>query len=274
MAAWAPTLQRIAGWVGLLVLVWLAARWFEWRNVFAPSRGLDATPRDAGLSYEDVTFVAEDGVRLHGWWIPHRQARGVLVYCHGNAGNIGDRVAIAAGLHELGLHLFLFDYRGYGLSRGFPTEQGTYRDARAAFEVARARYDDTDRPPVVVYGRSLGGAVALQLALDKPVRAVVVEGAFTSMRDMARVLYPRLPAGMLVHFEYDALAKARRLRVPALFAHARKDDVVPFALGQRLFEAAAGPKEFVALPGGHNEDSWNASAEYRAAFAALLDRVL
>ena len=148
-------------------------RWFEWRNVFHPSRRMQGDPGDVGLAFEDVIFFAEDGNRLFGWWIPHPEATGTILYCHGNAGNISTRVNVCAGLHQLKVNVFVFDYRGYGHSRGWPGEIGLARDARAAYEVVRARYDDADEPPVIIYGASLGGSVAVALAAEKPARGLM-----------------------------------------------------------------------------------------------------
>lgn len=248
---------------GLIVVtaLWLFFRFFEWRSMYYPGRHIAFTPADAGLVYEDVSFLAEDDARLHGWWIAADHAPGTLIVCHGNAGNMGDRVGLAADLHRLGLNLFMFDYRGYGRSRGIPTEKGTYKDARAAFEVVRSRYQDTETPPIAVFGRSLGGGVAVQLALDRPVRALVVENTFTSTMDMARHLYPWLPTS-LCRFRYDSLSKVGRLRVPKLFAHALHDEVVPFSLGEALFARAAEPKAMVQLRGGHNDTGWATTPGY------------
>lgn len=274
MAAWGTIASR-AGWL----LVGLAAvygylRYFEWRNIYYPSRELLQDPAAYGLEYENIEFMSEDGRLLHGWWIPHPSARGTVIHCHGNAGNIGDRIWMAADLHRLGVNVFLFDYRGYGRSRGLPTEQGTYRDARAAYEVVRTRYADAENPPVVVHGQSLGGAVAIQLALDKPVRAVIVESTFSSVIDMGRMMYPGLPVRLFCHFRYESTNKVAGLRVPAIFAHSPTDDVVPFELGRRLFENAPEPKEFHRLAGGHNDSGWQTSAEYWQAISNLFDRVL
>lgn len=262
---------RVLFWVAA---GWLALRWFEQRSVYAPSRRLDATPRDVGLDYEDVEFVAEDNARLHGWWIPHPAARGTLLYCHGNGLNIANRVTICRDLHTLGVNIFIFDYRGYGLSRGWPTERGLYRDARAAYEVVRARYDDAEEPPVIVYGASLGAAVAAQLALDKPVRGVIFEAGFTSAVDVGERLFPWLPVRLLATQRYDAAARVARLTVPKLFAHSRRDPLIPFDLGKALFDAAAQPKEFFELTGGHDEGGWYETPAFWQTLAAFVDRVL
>jgi len=151
-------------------LAYAGVRWFEWSNVFKPSRLMEADPGAAGLEFEDIIFFASDGCRLHGWWIPADEAKGTVLYCHGNAGNISTRINVCEGLHRLGVNVFIFDYRGYGLSRGLPGEQGLYRDAASAYEVVRARYNDAEEPPVVIYGASLGGSIAAQLAMEKPAR--------------------------------------------------------------------------------------------------------
>ena len=162
MSGWSNVTSRIPVVVLTVAGIWAYLRYFEWRNLYHPGHGITSTPAELGLEYEDITFVSEDGLQLNGWWIPHAQARGTIIHCHGNAGNMSDRVWLVGDLHRLGVNVFIFDYRGYGNSRGLPTEQGTYADARAAYEVVRAKYDDVDTPPVIVHGQSLGGAVAVQ----------------------------------------------------------------------------------------------------------------
>lgn len=269
-----------AGWIGASFAAALGAtalwwRWFEWSRLYHPHRTLLATPDQMGLEFEDVEFVAEDAVRLHGWWVPHTDARGAVLYCHGNGDNIGDLTEVIADLHELGVHVFVFDYRGYGRSRGLPTERGTYRDARAAFECVRARYDDADYPPVVVLGRSLGGAIAAQLALDKPVRGLVLESTFASTVAMGRRLYPRLPVEWLCRYRYDTVTKLPRIRVPTLIAHSPEDGLIPMDQAKALFEASAGsPKRFVELQGPHNEAGWRRTPAYWKALQEWLDLCL
>lgn len=267
LSRWIAVLTAAAG-------LWAYLRYFEWRNLYLPDRRMVATPKAAGLDYEEVTFVAEDGRLLHGWWIPHPNARGTVIHCQGNAGNRGGRLWVAADLHRLRVNVFLFDYRGYGESRGWPTEQGTYRDARAAYEVVRARYADSDNPPVIVHGQSLGGAVAIQLACDKPVRGLIAESTFSSTVDIGEALYPMLPVRWFCHYRYDSAAKVGRLTMPKLFAHSRTDDLIPFELGQRLFAAAAEPKQFCEMTGGHNDTGWESNGEYWRRVEEFVDRTL
>lgn len=264
------------GWPWLLApaAAWAGLRYFQWKKIYRPSRILETTPAAVHLEYEEVAFVAEDGRLLAGWWIPHPRARGTILHCPGHSGNVGDRIDLATDYHRLGVHAFLFDYRGYGRSRGVPTEQGTYRDARAAYEVIRARYGDAESPPVVVHGASLGAAVAVQLALDKPVRGLILEGAFTSIREMGEFTYPWLPLRWFSWFRYDSVAKMPRLKVPLLLAHSGDDERTPFEFGQRLFDAAPPPKEMIRLSGGHREAGWKRTPAYWQAVQAFLDRVL
>jgi len=264
-------LLRIAAALGLL---WLGIRWFEQSAMYVPSRVLDTTPAAVGLVFEDVDFLAEDAVRLHGWWIPHSNARGTLLYCHGNGANIANRINLCADLHAMGLNVFIFDYRGYGRSKGRPSEQGTYRDARAAYEVVRARYEDAEQPPVVVYGASLGGPIAAQVALDKPVRGLVVEASFPSAVELGRVLYPWLPVRWLARYRYDTASKLAESDVPKLLASSRDDDLVPFELGRSLYETAAPPKEFVELRGPHDEGGWKENPAYALALERFLIQTL
>ncbi len=260
----------LAGAAGLL---WLGVRAFEWINLYRPVRTVETDPAAAGLEFEEVLFMTEDLVRLHGWWIPHPQARGSVVYCHGNAGNIGGRVGLAADLYALGLNVLLFDYRGYGRSRGFPTERGTYRDACAAYEVVRARHDDADQPPVLIIGASLGGAVAADLATRKPARGLVIEGSFDSATEVGQAMYPALPVRALLPHRYEAATRLARLRMPKLIVHSRDDEVIPYPRGQALFRSAAEPKRFLETCGPHGEAGWQQHPGYAQALRAFVDQL-
>lgn len=254
--------ERLVETGGILAALWAFSVFFEWHNVFKPTRKLTTTPKDAGLDYEDIDFVADDGKLLHGWWIPHPAATGTLLYCHGNAENLSGRVDLCADLHRLPVNIFIFDYRGYGRSRGIPTERGLYRDARAAYEVVRARHDDSETPPVILYGASLGGAVAMQLALEKHIRGLVIECSFTSVQDMGRSLYPWLPVALITRMRFDSLSKIGQVAAPLLISHSLEDQLIPYEMGQRLFQAARGEKTFVRLNGGHDEAGWNDTPAY------------
>ncbi|HSB62000.1 MAG TPA: alpha/beta hydrolase [Vicinamibacteria bacterium] len=245
---------------------------FEKSLIYFPARAHDLAPSDLGLPHEDVTLVAEDGVRLHAFFLPAPSPRLAVLLANGNAGNVSHRLPRALILHRrLRADVLLFDYRGYGRSEGSPDEEGTYRDARAAHRhLARERGVPPER--LVLFGESLGSAVALELALSRPCRALVLESPFTSIPDMAAVAFPVLPLRALVRTRYDNLAKIARLGVPLLVLHGERDEVVPFEQGRRLFEAAPEPKRFFAIPGaGHNdtyvtggEAYWRAVEEFVA----------
>ena len=251
---------------GLLLL-------FERRFIYFPKRGHDVTPSALGLPYEDAWLVAEDGVRIHGWYLPVRDARWVTLVSHGNAGNISHRLDRALLLQgRVRSSVFLYDYRGYGASEGSPDEAGTYRDARAAYrylvERKHVRPDE-----LVLFGESLGSAVALELALERPAAALVLEAPFTSVPDVARttLLAPLAP---FVRTRYDNLARIPRLRMPLLVMQGDRDEVIPPALGRRLFDAAPPPKRYYAIPGaGHNDTYVVGGDAYWKALSDFLDSV-
>jgi fermentation-respiration switch protein FrsA (DUF1100 family) len=251
------TSARVA-WAALRIAVILGvmgglALLFERRFIYFPSRVHEVTPTGLGLAYEDVRLTAEDGVRLHAWYLPVRQARWVTLVSHGNAGNISHRLDRALLLQaRLQSSVLLYDYRGYGASEGSPDEAGTYLDGRAAY---RYLSEEKKVPPgrIVLFGESLGSAVSLDLALAHPAAALVLEAPFTSVPDLARTTI-FAPLSPLVRTRYENLAKIRRLRMPLLVLQGDRDEVVPFAQGRRLFEAAPEPKRHFAIPGaGHND---------------------
>ena len=226
---------------------------FENRFIYFPSRGYDATPSGLGLAHEDVWLTAEDGVRIHGWYLPVPRARWVTLVSHGNAGNISHRLDRALLLQaRLRSSVFLYDYRGYGASEGSPDEAGTYRDARAAYgylvEEKQVKADE-----LVLFGESLGSAVSLELALALPAAALVLEAPFTSVRDMARTTI-FAPLAPFVRTRYESLDRISRLRMPLLVVQGDRDEVVPPVQGRRLFDAAREPKRYFAIRGaGHND---------------------
>lgn len=244
--------------VFLLVLAalggWIWLRRFEYKSLYHPEREVAATPAQYQLRYQDVQFIAQDGTALAGWWIPANRPRGTVVYCSGNAGNIGGRAHLAPEFFRRGYNLLLWDYRGYGKSGGRPSEKGFYADARAAFDAAATL---SGKLPIVLYGHSIGGAVAVQLAGERPAAGLIVEGGFASAADIARRWYPRLPFERLLSVSFDSAARAAKLSgLPKLFGHSLTDEVIPFQSGRLLHGAAASPKIFVVLAGGHNDTSW------------------
>jgi len=257
------------GYLGLCLLMFFSQE----RLLYFPDPRLIATPEALGLDFESVSIGTEDDLRLHAWWIPANPARGVLLFCHGNAGNISHRLDSIRQFHELGLSVLIFDYRGYGESEGKPSEAGTYRDVTAVW-----RYLTGKRgiPPekVVVFGRSLGAAVAAHLAARVEPGAVVLESAFTSVADMAARLYPWLPVRWLVRIDYPVARDIQAIRAPVLILHSPNDEIIPYDMGRTLYELAHEPKEFIELRGGHNGGWLLSEPDYSSAVDAFLDEHL
>ena len=247
----------------LAVIIWTQ---IEKRFLFFPTQEIAYTPGQAGLDYEEAFFFTQDGLRLHGWYVPGRTDV-TWLWFHGNGGNISHRVDEMALIQQrLGVNQFIFDYQGYGRSEGRPTEQGTYRDARAALEYLQNRPDGAaDR--IVYFGRSLGAAVAVELATSQPPLGMVLVSPFASVGDMARLTTPffpvRWPVQWLVGNRYDSLARIGRVDRPLLILHGDQDQTVPVSQGKKLFEAANSPKQFRLLAGaGHNDTYSTGGAEY------------
>lgn len=215
-------------------------------------RTIIATPDNVGLSYESVKIFSVDGETLRGWFVPAPAATGTVLFFHGNAGNISHRMEYLSMFHGLGYNTFIFDYRGYGNSSGAPSEQGTYQDAQAAW---RYLTEERSIPPgrIILFGESLGGAIAAWLAAREKPGLLVLASAFTSVPDIAAKLYPFLPVRLLSRFEYNTLESLKSVTCPVFVAHSPDDEIVPFAQGQALYEAAPGPKQFLELQGGHND---------------------
>jgi len=273
-----------AAYGGLALLVYI----FQSHLVFFPEvdREISATPARIGLPYEDLHLQTSDGVALHGWYIPAPQPRGTVLFLHGNAGNISHRLDSIEMFHRLGYSTLIFDYRGYGNSGGKPTEQGTYRDAEAAWRyLTEQRHIPSCR--IVLFGESLGGAIAAWLAATHPLpqsagfasnvsrdvavipapdasqrrvmaashkpAALVIASGFTSVPELGQQLYPYLPIKWLARIRYDTRVYLRSVTVPVLIAHSPQDDIVPFEHGRALYAAANPPKQFLELAGGHND---------------------
>jgi uncharacterized protein len=240
--------------------------------IFFPQRELEATPERWGLPYEDVHFTAADGVALHGWYLPHPGATRTLLFFHGNAGNISHRGESVAIFHRLGLDVFRFDYRGYGRSEGRPDEAGLYRDADAAWDyLVRARGIAPDR--VVLFGRSLGGAVAAQLGARVRPGGVILESTFSSARDFAHAVFPLLSRLVVMRYRFDTRAHAARIGAPLLVVHSRDDEIVPFALGEAVYRAAREPKTLMEISGDHTGGFLRSQPAYEQALQAFIERL-
>lgn len=238
-----------------------------------PGRAVDITPEAVRLDYEDITLSTQDGETLHGWFVPHPSAQATLLFCHGNAGNISHRLESIRLFHELGLNVLIFDYRGYGLSSGTTTEQGTYRDVDAAWNHL---VEERGIPPesIILFGRSLGAAVIADLAARTRPGAVILESAFSSVPDMAARIYPWLPVRWLASYRYDNADKIRKIAAPVLVIHSRGDEIIPFEQGERLFALANEPKQMLELEGGHNDGFHVSRDRYRPAVRDFIQHSL
>jgi pimeloyl-ACP methyl ester carboxylesterase len=267
--ALAGFLAILGAGAGAFMTEWLVA-WM----LYHPEPGISAgfAPRDAPVPVEEVFLETQDDVRLHSFYVPAPGATRALLYLHGNAGNASHRLPLAVLLARTGTNVWLLDYRGYGRSEGSPSEAGLYEDARAALaHLVDARGFDPRR--VVLFGSSLGGAVALHVAQDRELGGVILESTFDRLAAVAAAHFGPL-AGWVVGGRYDSLAKIARLRAPLLFLHGDRDEVVPFALGRRLFDAAPGPKGFATLRGaGHNDIPQVAGAHWLEQIRRFLDQV-
>lgn len=213
-----------------------------------------------GLPRQDLTLVTSDGVSLHAWLVPAGPARrGAIIFFHGNAGNLTHRIEPVRDLSALRMDVLILDYRGYGRSEGSPSEEGLARDARAAYDYLTVPGRIApDR--IILYGESLGCAVAVRLASEVPVAGLVLQSPFTSIPDMVKHV-TGLPLGWLLRSRYPSLERIRSLTLPKLVIHGDQDDVVPYDMGKRLYEAAPDPKEFLPIPNAGHNDLWETASE-------------
>jgi fermentation-respiration switch protein FrsA (DUF1100 family) len=262
--------------VSIYLLLLLALYLLQDKMVFLPNmpgRALTASPGDLGLEYEDVSLATSDGERLHGWYVPAPKRRGVVLFFHGNAGNISHRLDSVETFHQLGLDTLIIDYRGYGQSTGKATEQGTYLDAQAAWDyLVNERGVPAER--IIVFGRSLGGAIGTWLGAQHTPAGVIIESSFTSGVDIARRFYPFLPAHMITRLRYPVAEYASRLECPVLVVHSRDDEIIPFDMGQSIYAAVKQRKSFLELRGDHNNGFFLSRHEYVPALDGVIESVL
>jgi hypothetical protein len=257
--------------IGLYVALGLFLFFFQARLIYFPRRELAGTPADAGLAYEEVYLTTTDGVAIHGWFVPAKDQKGVLLYFHGNGGNISHRIEALRQFNRLGLTTLIIDYRGYGKSGGETSEEGTYLDAEAAWAELVSRRNIKPEQ-IILLGRSLGGAIAAHLATRISPRSIILESTFTSIPDRGSEIYPYFPVRLLSRFHYDTLRRIPSIGRPLLVVHSTDDEIVPFNHGQRLFDAALEPKELLVISGGHN-DAFVVSAErYERGLSEFLSR--
>lgn len=259
---------------GALLFICVALYFFQVRLVFYPTREFAITPSQLQLPYEDVYIDVTVKERIHGWYFPANNPDSdkkgpVTLFCHGNAGNISHRLETVELILRLGADILLFDYRGYGKSDGSPSEDNVYADAEACYnwlvEQKGVRPED-----IILFGRSLGGAVAVELARRVKCGGLVVESSFTSAKEMGKKIFPFIPVKYLLRYGFDSIGKVGSVSCPLLVTHSPDDEVIPFEMGRQLFAAANDPKQFVTLRGGHNEREYIADTAYTCALSDLI----
>ncbi|MBD3379406.1 MAG: alpha/beta fold hydrolase [Candidatus Omnitrophica bacterium] len=262
-------LLTLAAIIALGIFFLGMVRYLEKVSIYFPMKEIAATPEAVGLSYEDIYFRASDGNLLNGWFIAGDTNKVTIILCHGNAGNISHRLEKLSMFHEMGFSVLVFDYRGYGKSEGVPSEEGLYTDAMAAYTYLRGTREVPEEE-IVLYGESIGGAVVIDLAQKADVRALITEGTFTSVRDMARTAYPFIPS-FVFSDKFDSVDKISRIGCSKLMIHSANDEIVPFYMGRKLFNAAQPPKEFLEIRGSHNTAFLDSEREFKEGIRSFVD---
>lgn len=248
----------------IFLFLLLLARYYQSYGIYFPTSEIQTTPKEYGLEYLDIKFKTQDNIELHGWYIPASENKATILFCHGNAGNISHRIEIIKLFNNIGLNVFIFDYRGYGKSQGRPSEKGLYKDAKAAYKYLTKELN-TNKDKIIIYGNSIGGNVAIDLASKVEAGALISNSAFTSAVDMGKRIYFFLPVKLLqwlISIEYDAKRKIENINIPKLIIHSKDDEIIPYEQGKTLYKTAPEPKDFFKMRGGHNEAFWLQKDEY------------
>ena len=243
------------------------------RMLYFPEKEIGQTPDTISLNYDEIYFKTKDGLNISGWYIPAENEKGVLLFCHGNAGNISHRVDSIKIFNSLNLSVLIFDYRGYGKSEGKPSEYGTYLDAEAAWDYL-VNVKRKSPESIILFGRSLGGAVAAELAMRKKSAALIIESCFTSVPDLGKTFYPWLPIKLLSKFKYSTIDKIGSINCPKLIIHSPEDEIISFRHGEVLYEKAFQPKDFLKIKGGHNEGFLISGKTYSDGIKMFLEKHL
>lgn len=241
---------------------------FQNSFIFFPSQAVDITPGYYSMQYEDHFFQTEDGVNLHGWWIEHPDASGTVILSHGNAGNISHRISLVQMMKGLNVNFFLYDYRGYGKSEGKPDEAGLYLDGLAAYHFVRES-KGINPGEIILFGRSIGGAVAAENAVKSEIGGLVIEAAFSDVRSLMRQLFPIVPT-FLAKYDFPVSEYLKEITVPVMIMHSHQDDIIPYSHGVKNYESANSPKWFIELQGGHNDSFMVSETIYLAAWHQFL----
>ena len=235
----------------LALLIFLFVKYYEKNIVFFPIKNIEDSPLRIGLTFEDIYFPAEDGQNLNAWFLAKKSSDKVLLFFHGNAGNLGHRVDLLGILSALEINIFIFDYRGYGNSSGKPSENGLYEDALGAYKYLIEKKGFSPEN-IIIYGKSIGTCPAIDLAAKKQIGKLILDSGFSSAVDMGKLIIPILPLKIFMNLEFDSIRKIKLIKCDKLFIHSINDEIVPFKLGKKLYDHASVPKEFISITGSHN----------------------
>jgi fermentation-respiration switch protein FrsA (DUF1100 family) len=237
---------------------------FQDKIIYIPSKEIFRTPSDEGMEYEDIDLYTSDGVCINAWHIPNDQRKETVLFCHGNGGSMSHRIDTIKLINDLGFSVFIFDYRGYGISEGTPSEKGTYLDSEAALKYLLEDKKISEER-IIIWGRSLGGPIAANLAKEQKFFACVLESTFTSIKDMAKLRFKIFPSALLAKYRYSTIDYVKDIDIPLLIVHSPEDDIIPFWMGEKIFKEAEEPKEFLELKGDHNNTYFYSQAKYTTA---------
>jgi len=268
-------MRRLMGWIISLVVFFvllMVAIWaFQSKLVYYPDKTITIEPSSAGLDFKNVFLTTSDGLKIHGWFIHNDKSKDVLLFCHGNGGNISGRIGIVREFYDLGLSVFIFDYRGYGKSEGKPNEKGTYKDVDAAWKwLAEEKKYSNDN--IYVIGRSLGGAVALYITEKENPEKLILDSTFLSVADMAKHQLPFLPVFLIPLYKYSNKERIKKIQCPVLIIHSKSDDIIPYNQGSELFKLAKDPKTFLEIRGSHNDGFFESQDQYLKAVKEFISK--
>jgi fermentation-respiration switch protein FrsA (DUF1100 family) len=252
---------------GILVLLFL----MQSKLIYFPFKGIVCTPADIRMEYEDVTMKTPDGLNLNAWFIPAKSPTGTVLFCHGNGGNISYSLDVIETLNRLNLNVLLFDYRGYGKSEGNPTENGTYTDAETAYQWL-IKEKNVPEKDIIIMGRSLGAAIAANLAKKGNPRLLILESGFSSTPDVAAKQYPIFPVRLLCRYKYKTAEYVKDIKCPLLVIHSTEDEIIPYSNGRKIFTSANEPKEFLVIRGSHNEGYTDSGDTYTNGLRNFLEK--
>ncbi len=264
--------MKVALKIALILLIFVVGvRWFERRSIYYPTRRIETDPSERGLEYREVHFNTSDNKKISAWFIPKEGARFTVLFSNGNAGNISHRLDKISTFHQLGVNVFIYDYRGYGKSQGFPSEAGLYKDIRGAYNYLLNELEIPAKR-IILYGESLGGAVAIDLASQELVGGLITEGTFASVKEMSRLILPFIPSFIFAS-RFDSLTKIKEVDSKKMIIHSKDDEIIPFSQGKSLFEAAKEPKTFLQLRGGHNTAFWQSAQDYKEGLKSFIEEL-